>query len=66
MARAEIFCEVTCGNCGSLSMGSTSYKNASTISRLKRLTKDWIWSNELAINLCPACQKELKENGVKI
>ena len=60
MARAKVYCEVTCNNCGSLACGSTYYKNASTISKLKDATKDWIWDEELGMNLCPDCQEELK------
>lgn len=60
MARAKVYCEVTCNNCGGLAYGSTYYKNASTISKLKEATKDWIWDEKLGMNLCPDCQKELK------
>jgi hypothetical protein len=30
--------------------------------KLKEATKDWIWDEELCMNLCPNCQKELKSN----
>ena len=58
--RAKIYCEATCCHCGGLAYKSTYYKNASTISKLKEATKDWIWDEELCGNLCPECQKELK------
>lgn len=61
MARAKIYCEVTCNNCGVLSCSSTYYKNASTISKLKEETKDWVWDEEFGGNLCPDCQEELKK-----
>lgn len=60
MARAKIWCEVTCGSCGALDCCSTYYKNASTISKLKEKTKDWVYDKDLGINLCPSCQKELR------
>lgn len=62
MMKAKVYCDVTCGNCGSLAYGSSYYKNTSTISKLKEATKDWIWDKELYMNLCPDCQNELKEN----
>ena len=63
MAKAKIYCEVTCGSCGVLTCASTYYKNTSTISKLKDATKDWIWDEELNINLCPECQEELKKTS---
>ena len=61
MAKAKIYCEVTCNNCGALACASTYYKNASTISKLKEATKDWVWDEKLSMNLCPECQEELKK-----
>lgn len=66
MARAKIYCEVTCLNCGGLAYGSGYYKNASTISKLKELTKDWVYDEKLGMNLCPECQKELKKKAEEI
>lgn len=61
MARVKIYCEVTCNNCGVLASESAYYKNASTISKLKEATKDWVWDESLGGNLCPGCQEELKK-----
>lgn len=60
MAKAKIYCEVTCNNCGALACSSTYYKNASTITKIEKQTKDWIWDEEFGGNLCPDCQEELK------
>ena len=63
MARAKVYCEITCNNCGALLKGSGYYKNPSIISRLKETAKEcnWIWDEEFDGNLCPECQKEIKE-----
>ena len=57
--KAKIYCEVTCNDCGGLALGSKYYKNPTTISKLKELTKDWIWDEERCVNVCPECQKKL-------
>lgn len=61
MARAKVYCEVTCNRCGVLALGSGYYKNSSRISYLKAKTKDWVWDNKFGGNLCPSCQMEYKE-----
>lgn len=58
--KAKIYCEVTCCNCGGFASKSRYYKNSETIARLKESTKDWVWDENLCGNLCPDCQKELK------
>ena len=57
--KAKIFCEVTCLNCGTVALGSRFYKNKDTISKLKELTKEWIYSEKFGGNLCPNCQEDL-------
>ena len=63
MASAKIYCEITCNSCGVLLQGSGYYKNSSIISKLKENAKEnkWIWDEEFGGNLCPECQKEVKE-----
>ena len=39
MARAKIYCEITCNNCGVVLKGSGYYKNVSIISKLKENAK---------------------------
>ena len=65
MARAKVYCEITCNSCGALLKGSGYYKNASIISKLKSNANEsgWIWDEKLGMNLCPNCQKELKEKN---
>ncbi len=66
MARAKIYCEIICNNCGALLKGSGYYNNSSIISRLKENAKEsnWIWSEEFCGNLCPDCQEEMKNKSV--
>lgn len=71
MARAKVYCEITCNSCGNLLKGSGYYKNSSIISKLKETAKkeNWIWDEEFGGNLCPNCQEEIKEqrkSGVRI
>ena len=61
MAKAKIFCEVTCILCGTCA--SDLYKNATTIAALKETTKDWVWNNSVNGNVCPGCQEELKSKS---
>ena len=61
--KAKIYCEVTCCRCSGLASKSRYYKNSETIARLKELTKDWVWDENLCGNLCPDCQKELKNKS---
>lgn len=64
--RAKVYCEVTCGNCGGVAFRSGYYKNASTISKLKEYTKDWEWDEKSGMNVCPACQEELKRKPEEV
>lgn len=57
--KARIWCEVVCCHCGCISVASTYYANADTISKIKRETKDWIYSKEYGGNICPVCQRKL-------
>lgn len=57
--RAVIWCEVSCSNCGGVI--GFDYKNAKTISALKRKVRDWKYCGEEG-NLCPDCYKAWK-NG---
>ena len=63
MSRAKVYCEITCSSCGALLKGSGYYKNASIISKLKSNANEsgWVWDEEFGGNLCPECQKEVKE-----
>ena len=65
MARAKVYCEVTCYHCGGLAYESGYYRNPLTISKLKEGVKDWIWDDEMGGNLCPCCQKCLKTTRKK-
>lgn len=56
--KAVIHCEVTCDRCGGVVF--RQYKNAETISYLKKATKDWEYTNEFG-NTCPECLKELRK-----
>lgn len=60
MKRAVIWCEVSCSNCGGVI--GFYYKNAKTISALKRKAKDWKYCGEEG-NLCPDCYKEWKNKN---
>ena len=71
MARAKIYCEITCNNCGVVLKGSGYYKNSSIIVKLKEIAKEanWVWDEEFCGNLCPECQKEIKrkrKSGIRI
>lgn len=55
--RAVIWCEVNCCNCGGVI--GFGYRNAKTISKLKRVTKDWKYFDGEG-NLCPECFEKLK------
>lgn len=59
--RAKIYCEVTCAHCGALASASGYYRNAETISRLKKDTKDWVCVD--GDNLCPDCYRKRKVGG---
>jgi len=63
--NAKIYCEITCNSCGALLKGNGYYKNASIISKLKRIANEegWIWDKNFGGNLCPGCQAELKNNN---
>ena len=67
MARAKVYCEITCNSCGTLLIGSGYYKNASIISKLKSNANEsgWVWDEEFGGNLCPSCQEEVKEERRK-
>lgn len=54
--RAKIRIEVQCANCGGVI--GCYYRNANSVSCLKKKTKDWIYEGEFG-NICPECQKEL-------
>ena len=71
MARAKIYCEITCNNCGGVLKGSGYYKNSSIIAKLKESAKEanWVWDEEFCGNLCPSCQEEIKKerkSGIRI
>lgn len=59
--KAIIWCEVSCTNCGDVI--GFDYKNAKTISALKKAVKDWRYCEE-AGNLCPDCYKNMKIAGL--
>lgn len=54
--RPVIWIEIHCDNCGDVI--GWNYRNAKSISKLKKATKDWIYSQEHG-NICPECQREL-------
>lgn len=62
MAKAKIYCEITCNSCGVVLKGSGYYKNSSIISKLKSIASEdgWVWDEELCGNLCPRCQEEIE------
>ena len=55
--RAVIWMEVQCSNCGSVI--GWDYHNAKSVSKLKEVTKDWIFDKKIG-NLCPECQKTVR------
>lgn len=59
--KAKIWCEVTCGNCGSMVAVSRYYSNTDSIKKIKEETADWIWDDKNGMNLCPDCQKKLNK-----
>ena len=63
MARAKVYCEITCNNCGALLKGSGYYKNSSIIAKLKENAKEanCVCDEEFCGNLCPECQEEIKK-----
>lgn len=65
MEKAKIYCEVTCGSCGTLAYVSRYYKNTDTIRKIKKETEDWVWDAKEKINLCPECriQRKSKKEG---
>lgn len=56
-SKAVIWCETMCCNCGG--MIGYDYKNAETISKLKKEIKDWKYC-EGEGNLCPECYEKWK------
>lgn len=62
MARAKVYCEVTCCLCGALASESGYYDNSSRISKIKKDVRNWAWDEEIGGNLCPECYK--KEKGL--
>lgn len=58
MAKAAIWCEVSCLYCGA-NVG-WYYRNSKSISNLKAATKNWVWDKEKG-NLCPECAEKLKK-----
>lgn len=56
--KAIIWCECVCSNCGGVI--GFDYKNAKTISALKRQIKDWKYCDEEG-NLCPECYEKYKK-----
>lgn len=62
MAKAKIYCEITCNSCGVVLKGSGYYKNTSIISKLKSIANEngWIWDEGFGGNLCPSCQEEIE------
>lgn len=67
MAKAKVYCEITCNSCGLLLIGSGYYKNASIISKLRSNANEngWVWDEEFGGNLCPSCQEEVKKERRK-
>ncbi len=55
--RPVLWCEVSCCKCGDVV--GFDYKNAKTISALKKATKNWKYCDEEG-NLCPECFEKLK------
>lgn len=57
--KANIWLSVSCSYCGGVI--GWYYHNAKSVSQLKESTKNWIFDKEYG-NLCPECQKKLKED----
>lgn len=57
--KANIWLSVSCSHCGGVI--GWYYHNAKSVSKLKEATKKWIFDKEHG-NLCPECQKKLKED----
>lgn len=58
--RAIIWMEIQCSNCSSVI--GWDYHNAKSVSELKKATKDWSFDEKHG-NLCPKCQKELRDRN---
>lgn len=65
MKKAKIYCQVSCGNCGTEIAASDYYENEGTIRRIKKFVSDWVWDEENCMNLCPVCrmEREHKKEG---
>ena len=64
MVKEIIFCEVTCGKCGTVANFSGYYSPA-RIKKLKQETKAWVSDDNYRV-LCPHCQIKIKEqNNIK-
>ena len=57
MMKCIIWLEVKCANCDRVV--GWDYKNASSVSKLKAATRDWIFDRDLG-NLCPECKRKLR------
>jgi hypothetical protein len=55
--RSAIWCEVACGKCTAVI--GWYYQNAESISKLKKATESWVFSEEYG-NLCPECYAKIK------
>lgn len=62
MKKAVIWCEVSCSNCGGVI--GFDYRNAKTISNLKKKVKDWRYCEEEG-TLCPDCYKIMEKEAEK-
>lgn len=58
--RAILWCEVQCCNCGGVI--GWYYRNAESISRLKKVTETWKYCDGLG-NLCPECYEKIKKKN---
>ncbi len=56
--RNVIWCEVSCGCCGSVA-NESGYYSPERIRLLKAETKDWVDDVDYRV-LCPACSKKMK------
>lgn len=68
MARAKVYCEITCNSCGALLNGSGYYKNPSIISRLKENAKKIIGFGikslveTYVLNIRKKCSAEIRDD----
>lgn len=61
MARPNVWCDITCSECGSIANGSGYFYNG-IIKKLRENTKDWVSLDGCVY--CPSCWEEHENERV--